>query len=313
VIVIGLASHSGANPSNPRNIVLHALRKCNPQLRVHSLRRFKEGWDNYVYELNHTLVVKLSKDIYSGEKLLKEACLLPYLRVELGHIIPLELAKCVVNIDNEEHVILVYEAIQGGSMVNRAPSQMPSAHSLCYALAHLLQRVHTMSVPMECARMVPVHDTPQKWSKTILSEVYRLTGMAGSTLKPDLRQAVLQRVRDYVRQLQHSGFKPKLIHGDIDPRNVLIDQKGRLVGLIDWGEAVVGDPALDYAGLFYIDEHLGNHALEIQCEEEVSRLLPRVRFHRELAPLYWVAYGMNDANNRLVRKGLSLLRTKFIQ
>jgi len=264
-----------------------------------------------VYELNHTLVVKLSKNIHSGEKLLKEACLLPYLRVRLGDIIPLELAKCVVDIDSEQHVILVYEAIPGESMVHRVPSQTLSTHIVCRRLAYILQRVHTMRLPAECAEVVPVYNTPQKWAETILSEVYRLTEMAGSTLQPDLRKTIFEYVDDYAGRLQHYGFTPRLIHGDIDPRNILIDASGYIVGLIDWGEAAVGDPALDYGGLFYVDDHIGNHVLKIQCEEQVKTLLPRLKFHRDLAPLYWVAYGVSNNDHNIVDEGLRLLQAKF--
>lgn len=41
-----------------------------------------------------------------------------------------------------------------------------------------------------------------------------------------------------------------LIHGDIAPRNLLADPAtGRLTGIVDWGDAALADPAMDFAKL----------------------------------------------------------------
>lgn len=41
-----------------------------------------------------------------------------------------------------------------------------------------------------------------------------------------------------------------LIHGDIAPRNLLADpETGRLTGIVDWGDAALADPAMDFAKL----------------------------------------------------------------
>jgi len=45
-----------------------------------------------------------------------------------------------------------------------------------------------------------------------------------------------------------AGFEPVLTHSDLGPEHLLC-RDGRLVGVIDWGDARVGDPALDYSWL----------------------------------------------------------------
>ena len=37
---------------------------------------------------------------------------------------------------------------------------------------------------------------------------------------------------------------PVWIHGDLDPRNLLV-RDGRIIGVLDWGELCIGDPACD--------------------------------------------------------------------
>jgi aminoglycoside phosphotransferase (APT) family kinase protein len=59
--------------------------------------------------------------------------------------------------------------------------------------------------------------------------------------------------RDYLK----SGFPgrasdtPRLVHGDLWAEHVLIDPHTRSVsGIIDWGDAVIGDPVIDLAGVY---------------------------------------------------------------
>ncbi|MEM0121170.1 MAG: aminoglycoside phosphotransferase family protein [Thermoprotei archaeon] len=296
---------STTNPARRR--VLCALRSCMPQLKVASLRPLRQGWDNYVYILNNSFTVKLSKSDTGKYKLLKEACLLGYLRAKLGGIVPEEVAKCGSNACSFENALLVYKFIPGETLAQRGLLSIGSDHAACRILARTLQSVHAMSPPVECAELIPNHDTSQKWANFIVSEVWRLVDMAGSAITPLLREALLKRVKEYTEYLQRCGFTSKLIHGDIDPRNIVVASNGRIAGLIDWGEAAVGDPAIDYAGLFYVDGHVGNHVLSLQCEEHIQTLLPRVEFHRDIAPLYWVAYGVQQENTRLIKKGLAHL------
>jgi aminoglycoside 2''-phosphotransferase len=46
-------------------------------------------------------------------------------------------------------------------------------------------------------------------------------------------------------------FVPRLTHCDLGPEHVLVEETtGGLVGVIDWGDAAVADPAIDFVGLY---------------------------------------------------------------
>jgi aminoglycoside phosphotransferase (APT) family kinase protein len=46
-------------------------------------------------------------------------------------------------------------------------------------------------------------------------------------------------------------MEPTWIHGDLHPRNVLVDE-GRLSAVIDWGDVAAGDRATDLACLWML-------------------------------------------------------------
>lgn len=64
-------------------------------------------------------------------------------------------------------------------------------------------------------------------------------------------------VRDY-----RYGEPRQLVHGDFGSNNVLVTD-GRVTGVIDWSEAVVGDPLYDLANLFFWRPWLD--CMEAQC------------------------------------------------
>jgi len=64
-----------------------------------------------------------------------------------------------------------------------------------------------------------------------------------------------------------TGFEPALTHSDLLPEHVLA-RDGKLAGVIDWGDARIGDPAIDYAWLLNgpfpdwdVDDELRRRAL----------------------------------------------------
>lgn len=63
-----------------------------------------------------------------------------------------------------------------------------------------------------------------------------------------LPEAEWQRLRDHVARMEFSAFsgEPVLLHGDYWPKN-LIWQDEKLVGIIDWEDAALGDPLSDVA------------------------------------------------------------------
>jgi aminoglycoside phosphotransferase (APT) family kinase protein len=56
--------------------------------------------------------------------------------------------------------------------------------------------------------------------------------------------------REYDRFLSGGwDFTPVLVHRDLAAEHILVDDAGHVVGLIDFEDAALGDPAVDFAGL----------------------------------------------------------------
>ncbi len=84
------------------------------------------------------------------------------------------------------------------------------------------------------------------------------------------------------------GFEPALLHADLGPDHLLV-RDGRLAGVIDWGDARVGDPALDYAWLLNVP------FADWDVDSDLRR---RARFYHRLGPWYEAHYGLFTQNRR---------------
>ncbi|MGZ8739954.1 MAG: phosphotransferase [Gaiellaceae bacterium] len=91
------------------------------------------------------------------------------------------------------------------------------------------------------------------------------------------------------------GFKPALLHADLGPDHLRV-REGRLAGVIDWGDARVGDPALDYAWL------LNGPFADWDVVPDLRR---RARFYHRLGPWYEAHYGLFTNRPAHVERGVA--------
>jgi aminoglycoside 2''-phosphotransferase len=95
-----------------------------------------------------------------------------------------------------------------------------------------------------------------------------------------------------------------LIHGDLAPEHILCNpEAGSITGVIDWGDACLGDPALDFAGLFSLGgEKLVDRVLAYYPRPLDETFRRRVRFYHTIAPAYEIRYALTcDDRLRLQR------------
>lgn len=97
------------------------------------------------------------------------------------------------------------------------------------------------------------------------------------------------------------GFQPVLVHADLGPAHLLV-RDGRLVGVIDWGDTRVGDPALDYSWL--LNGPFGHWDVD-------PDLRRRARFYHRLGPWYEAHYGLFTNQPAAVERGLAGIRDRL--
>jgi aminoglycoside phosphotransferase (APT) family kinase protein len=97
------------------------------------------------------------------------------------------------------------------------------------------------------------------------------------------------------------GFETALVHADLGPAHLLV-RDGRLVGVIDWGDVRLGDPAIDYAWA------LNGPFAAWEVDPELRR---RARFYHRLGPWYEAHYGLFTDQPAHTERGLAGIRDRL--
>ena len=185
-----------------------------------TVRSIDDGYDFHVVVLDDTWVVRVPRRPACAEALAVEAALLQ----ALAPALPVEVPRFEV-----AQPFAVYRLIDGTPLVDEEG-----------CVREFLEALHAFDVG---ELPVPRRD----WLETYRAQCDEFRRLVLPALDADERpraEALFAEVDTLV------GFVPVLTHSDLGPEHLLC-RDGRLVGVIDWGDARIGDPALDYSWLLH--------------------------------------------------------------
>jgi aminoglycoside phosphotransferase (APT) family kinase protein len=85
------------------------------------------------------------------------------------------------------------------------------------------------------------------------------------------------------------------VHGDIAPQHLFVDDEGSLAGVIDFGDAMVADPAIDLAGVLWgygwplTERVIATYEAAGGVVDDDARR--RMQFYVDVVPIYLVRFG----------------------
>jgi aminoglycoside phosphotransferase (APT) family kinase protein len=147
------------------------------------------------------------------------------------------------------------------------------------------------AVPEEAARAAGVREASvdDAGGRTWLERGFQVASTLHG-LDPGVDEAV-RWLSDVSLPLERFDGHPRFIHQDLSPEHVLVDPgTGHLVGILDWTDAILGDPARDFVflvtwrGWGFAEDVLRSypHALD-------ERFRERLRFMARLLSMMWLA------------------------
>ncbi len=170
-------------------------------------------------------------------------------------------------------------------------------------IAIFLKQLHAIPVADVIPAPLPRRETREEWTDLFLR--FR------TKLFPHLSETDQVRVKNnfarFLADPDNFAYQPVLRHGDFGTVNLLYDPaKKMLSGVIDFGNAGLGDPALDIAYLIapfgygekIIERLAGHYPLD-------DDLLARARFYVSTFALQEALYGIEHDNPRAFNLGLA--------
>ena len=261
-----------------------------------------EGYDFRVFEVGQHWLFRFPKREGSVDKLNTEERLLS----ELGKALPLPIPTYEYFGHSKEGPgwpFAGYKKLPGipGDQSNDADPAL-----IARQLGHFLDRLH--AYPTDRAREAGVanrYDLVAHWRSKALEELDRVVEFdkdllgIGTYLSHDV-------------PLAFDGAAT-LVHNDLMAEHVLVSPRsGGVSGVIDWGDVVIGDPAVDFAGLYaWFGKHSVEHALADYTGRLGSEGIKRARFLATCLAIHAIALGQELPYDRWVDEGRKALRLIF--
>jgi aminoglycoside phosphotransferase (APT) family kinase protein len=249
-------------------------------------------------QLDRRWVVRAPRSTQASARLETEGRLLAALAGWLPYSVPMVEGSALLPSGGRA---VVHRVLAGNPVV---PSELTPGPGRTAALGRALAAIHDVPERLIEDVGLPVY-TADEYRTRRLAEVDRA---AASGHVPS---ALLTR---WERALEEAGawrFVPCVVHGDLAPENVLMDG-GRVVGVLEWAETRIADPADDFG---WLASGATPQAMESVIEAyTVTRrndpdkdLVRRARLSAELAVARWLLHGVSTDDSVVVDDAVVML------
>jgi aminoglycoside phosphotransferase (APT) family kinase protein len=219
------------------SLVRSLLLTQHPELAALDITPVDSGWDNAIFRLGPNLAVRIPRRAVAADLIRHEQKWLPSLAKQVP--IPIAAPVCVgVPGCGYPWFWSIVPWIDGESADGAVLSVDQAVR-----LAGFLRALH-VKAPDE-APLNPVRGVPLQNRAAAVEERFRRLTERNILIASPIRamwESALQAKKD---------ASPTWIHGDLHPRNVLI-QGGKITGIIDWGDITSGDRATDLTAVWML-------------------------------------------------------------
>lgn len=273
---------------------LQTIHATDPSLPLDHVSLIQEGMVNDVVIVDERLVFRFPKSERAAAELAREGRVLDAVRDRIGIPVP------------------SFTALPGGGVRYAFIPGEPLTQNLFRALApadrrRLLDQLGTTLTTLHGFTAAELANAGIDWpSLSVRTRADWLTfyDQLETTLFPYLYRYQRQWVRDHFAPVRDGSLNldvaPALIHGDLAPYHLLVDRaSGTLAGLIDFGVAGLGDPAVDVACLLY---SLGAEVIaELTASfPSLAATLDRAQFWAGTLELQWALAGIKHTDLSLL-------------
>jgi aminoglycoside phosphotransferase (APT) family kinase protein len=219
-----------------------AIERWFPALAPARLQRLGEGWDNTAWLVNGDLVFRFPRRQLGVDLIARETRTLTLLapRLPLPISVPLYQAAA----DDECLVPFAGYRLLPGVTACRADWPDTLRAETAEPLGRFLSALHRLPVDDATRAWAPGDDFERTdLAKRLALLKERLAALAN--LAPEWDVAAMEALGERLARTPPHAGPTCWVHGDLYARHLVVDPRGGITGVIDWGDAHLGDPALD--------------------------------------------------------------------
>lgn len=186
----------------------------------------------------------------------------------------------------EEVPVIILEKIQFPLLESVPVEDVPE---YIISMIENLRKLHTVKSTYPGQLDEQSNKTWKEIMLDIFTEEFDWSEVAGRDgLDKDLILKSIEKIREKIRKTDFEDAEYSLLHTDFNQRNLFVNpQTHEIAGIIDWEEAMFGDPIYDFAR---VRMYLWHFNLGDQAIKEYYELMQFTPYQLELEDLYRLSY-----------------------
>ena len=274
---------------------------CFPDLAIERCQPIAQGWDSMAVAVNCRLIFRFPKRREVEPQYTMEARLLPVLAGALPLPIP-DVAFFWPGGAAYRGIFIGHRLIHGVQLAaaHLAPDR---PDQIAAQLGHFLAALHRFPIQRATQLGVPANDQAG-WRQRYQDQFVQIQQQILPLLAPPAQARITREWQAFLAD--HTRFPAALIHQDLNGEHILFDPaRGAISGIIDWGDTMIGDPAIDFVGLLAnYGEDFTEQVLAHYHGEVNASFRARMRFYCRAMPLNTVLFGLATGQDEFISEGL---------
>ena len=249
-----------------------------------------DGWASWTFELDGILIAQFPRNDAVARGHARARRLLP----ELGRHVSFRVPQLNAVGEWRGLPFHVYEKLPGVALTEARLDDV----------AAMLVGLH--SFPVDRAReLLGDEGTVDEWRAGYVS----LWSDVEERLLPLLSEPLARDVeREYGAFLREVDFEPVLVHRDLGVEHVLVGERS---AMIDFEDVAVGDPAIDFVGIFNSFGLTATRALVEQYGPVDADFTARLRFYRWMGSVHAALYALDVDDAELLAGALDQIAARI--
>ncbi len=277
------------------------IRENHPELDIASFRRDTEGWSFDTFEVNGEYIFRFAGSERSKANMRREIALLPTLAKHLGFRIP------DFRFINLRLPYVGYRKIEG-TLLDKCDL---SSDALARHTAECILQIH--SFPRETALGLGVRS--KDWLIDYKELFGRIKAECYGHLDGDVCDSASEYIEGFLGNRENFGFTPRFIHRDLSAETHILCSGDRVTGIIDWEDACIGDPAIDFTGILWdcgedFAERVIGHYEDLGGTVDRT-FRDRTMFYRRIGHFYTIMYGLEINSKEFFTMGVRKITEEF--
>ncbi|WP_313800207.1 aminoglycoside phosphotransferase family protein [Cytobacillus sp.] len=224
---------------------LTIVKKSFPQLEINEVQINNKGWDNDILIINNEIVFRFPKSEQLLTKVLNEMQILHHLALKKTSI---KIPKYEPVYSDSRLIGVKYPLINGESLSEVSDCLLNEKLENAKLISDFLTKLHSIDCSnMNETTLETIH-TPYYWERLYTSVKHDVFPFLSTYQKNEISEVFISFINNY----SNLSYQKTIIHGDLTASNIIYNKTlNRIEGIIDFTDAQFGDPAFDFAGLYW--------------------------------------------------------------